>query len=183
MNKSLQENAPTLATDTAYTEGIGGWWRNVQIGSLAKKVDMPNVPGAGFLGGVMGGLGNDGTLRRGREIELAHTPAGPLRDALLQQNFEANKRDEIRQLVTPGGPGGMPYAGTGTGAAQLNRARTSTFDVATESAKYPSLTGADVAAAMTETNSLLREQNRLLAQAGKAALKPGGGKANAEEAL
>lgn len=182
LNASLRAEAPNLAEAGAEHSMAARWQRAKGLGALGAQIQSgaPEDSWTAWFGGWRGALGNESLKAAGRRAEIVNTAPGPLRDVLLEQNFNATKSEQIRQLVTPGGMGGAPPIIASSAAAQLEATRASTFNATSEAAKYPYADPSALVVATERNTAAIDRLTKTVSGAGRT-MKPGGGTTNNEE--
>lgn len=186
-NKSLRENAPALSGETDEKSWLQSLKRRMDLGALAAQYESGEGPGSisSIIGATKGLIGDSESLQRGREIEITKIAPGPLRDALLEENFHARNKEELDRIY-----GRDLLSQTGLYYSEKDRAKieeikNTPFDLKAERERYEYQDPANMRALEDNTRSMdaLTKAIERLQQGNNRAVAPGGSKANYNETL
>ena len=183
LNATLRREAPNLAEAGAENSMAAQWARRKGLAALGAQVQSgaPEDSWTAWAGGWRGALlGDTGLQAAGRRAEITNTAPGPLRDVLLEENFNTEKSEAIKRLVSPGGMGGMPPIISSGAAAQLESTRASSFNAASEGARIPYADPSALIASTDRNTAALQDLTKNISGS-KQVAKPGGGTTNASE--
>lgn len=186
LDKALMENSANIAAESGSDNVFTRFMDRYKAGHHAGSSYAGDFPLIAKAFGIAGAFGNDSIIEEGERVRLANTSEGsPLRNELLKRQFEDQKQRDLMAIWRGNGEYYTfdPVTQKNVKSKQVTDIENRQFVPEKASADQPSLEKTtQIASGIDESNKILREIRDGLRAPG-ANLKPGGGRANAEETL